>query len=190
MILPGSGRRGVLLFLLCPLFSLLLPEPSRPLSAQSLAVRAEKIYTVSNGVIRNGMILLENGKIARVGAPFDPPAGIPVLETRVVTPGFIDMHTHVGVYSIPNVAENSDGNEATNPITPQVRALDSYNFDDPAIAVGRAGGVTTVISRPGSANVIGGTSVAVKLKYGPPSEVVVREMADLKMGVEGNPVGA
>jgi len=190
MILPGLGRRGVLLFLISSLFSLFFSGPSRPLSAQSLAVRAEKIYTVSNGMIRNGTILLEDGKIARVGTAFDLPAGIPVLEARIVTPGFIDMHTHVGVYSIPNVAENSDGNEATNPITPQVRALDSYNFDDPAIAVGRAAGVTTIISRPGSANVIGGTSVAVKLKYGPPSEVVVKEVADLKMAVEGNPVGA
>jgi imidazolonepropionase-like amidohydrolase len=100
------------------------------------------------------------------------------------------MHTHVGVYSIPNVQENSDGNEMTNPITPAVRALDSYNFDDPAIAAGRAGGVTTVISRPGSGNIIGGTSVAVKLKDGPPSDVVIKEIADLKMAIEGNPVGA
>jgi imidazolonepropionase-like amidohydrolase len=78
----------------------------------------------------------------------------------------------------------------TDPITPQVRALDSYNFDDPAIKAGRAGGVTTVISRPGSGNIIGGTSVAVKLKDGSPDEVVVKEIADLKMAIEGNPIGA
>lgn len=187
MTLFGLVGRHVPLLLLCSLLTLQAPAS---LSAQSLAVKAGKVYTVSDGVIRNGMILMENGKITRVGAAFDVPPGTPVLEAAVVTPGFIDMHTHVGVYSIPNVDENSDGNESTNPVTPQVRALDSYNFDDPAIAVGRAGGVTTVISRPGSANVIGGTSVAVKLKYGPPSEVVIRENADLKMAVEGNPVGA
>jgi imidazolonepropionase-like amidohydrolase len=188
MILPGMGKRPFLLLLL--LLSFFLPKPSVSLSAQSLVVRAEKIYTVSNGVILNGMILIRDGKIAQVGRALDIPPGTQVLDAAVVTPGFMDMHTHVGVYSIPMVDENSDGNESTNPITPQVRALDSYNFDDPAIAVGRAGGVTTVISRPGSANVIGGTSVAVKLKDGPPSEVVIKENADLKMAVEGNPVGA
>ncbi|NJD18682.1 MAG: amidohydrolase family protein, partial [Gemmatimonadetes bacterium] len=155
-----------------------------------LVVRAGKLYTVSGGVMENGMILVENGKIARVGRSLPVPAGTRVLEAPVVIPGLVDMHTHVGVYSLPQVAENSDGNESTDPITPQVRALDSYNFDDPAIAVGRAGGVTTIISRPGSANIIGGTSVAVKLKYGPPEEVVIREIADLKMAIEGNPVGA
>jgi imidazolonepropionase-like amidohydrolase len=187
MTSPGTTKRHLLIALL---LSLALPLLSTSLAAQSLVVRAEKIYTVSDGVIENGMILIEDGKIARVGRGFDIPRGVQVLDATVVTPGFVEMHTHVGVYSIPMVQENSDGNEATNPITPQVRALDSYNFDDPAIAVGRAGGVTTVISRPGSANVIGGTSVAVKLKDGSPSEVVIRENADLKMAIEGNPVGA
>lgn len=187
MPLPGFKAHPVLLGLVLPF---VLPPSPAPLAAQTLVVRAEQIYTVSSGIIENGMILIQNGKIARVGRAFEVPRGAPVLEATVVTPGFIDMHTHVGVYSIPMVQENSDGNESTDPVTPQVRALDSYNFDDPAIAVGRAGGVTTVVSRPGSANVIGGTSVAVKLKYGPPEEVVIRENADLKMAVEGNPVGA
>ncbi|MCK5650926.1 MAG: amidohydrolase family protein, partial [Gemmatimonadetes bacterium] len=178
------------LFLSALLLTLPLLFLPTALNAQRLVVRAQKIYTVSDGVIENGMILIEDGKISRVGRGFDIPRGAQVLDATVVTPGFVDMHTHVGVYSIPMVPENSDGNESTNPITPQVRALDSYNFDDPAIAVGRAGGVTTVISRPGSANIIGGTSVAVKLKDGSPDEVVIKEIADLKMAIEGNPVGA
>ena len=180
-------HRSIALLLLLPLFLL---TPARPVASQSLVVRAGKIYTVSGGVIENGMILVENGKIARVGRSLSVPAGARVLEAPVVIPGLVDMHSHVGVYSLPQVTENSDGNESTDPITPQVRALDSYNFDDPAIAAARAGGVTTVISRPGSANIIGGASVAVKMKYGPPEEVVVKEIADLKMAIEGNPVGA
>ena len=162
---------------------------STPVSAQSLAVRGDRIYTVANGVIENGVVLIENGKITRVGQSLDVPSGVTVVHAPVVIPGLIDMHTHVGVYSVPMVDENSDGNEMTNPITPAVRAFDSFNWDDPAIAAGRAGGVTTVISRPGSGNIIGGTSVAVKLKDAPPSEMVLREIADLKMAIEGNPIG-
>ena len=173
-----------------PVLFLLFSCLTASLCAQDLAVRAEKIYTVSDGVVENGLILVEDGKIARVGRGLTVPSGIRVLNAKVVTPGFVDMHTHVGVYSIPRVEENADGNEMTDPLTPQVRALDAFNFDDPAIAVGRAGGVTTVVSRPGSGNIIGGTSVAVKLKDGSPEEMVLKEVADLKMAIEGNPVGA
>ena len=96
------------------------------------------------------------------------------LTAVIVIPGLIDVHSHVGVYSVPVVEENYDGNEATNPVTPQVRALDSFNFDDPAIPAARAAGVTTVVSRPGSLNVIGGTSVAVKMKKASPAEMIAQ----------------
>lgn len=155
----------------------------------SYLIKAKRVYTVSQGTIENGTILVEKGKIVQVGKNISAPEGIPVLEAEIVIPGLVDTHTHVGVYSLPNVEENSDGNEMTNPITPQVRALDSFNFDDPAIKAGLAGGVTTVISRPGSGNVIGGTSVAVKLKDAPPEEMILKEVCDLKMAIEGNPVG-
>ncbi len=177
--------------LLCSVLLVLLSPVvlSSPTNAQSLAVRGDRIYTVANGVIENGVVLIEDGKIVRVGAGTSVPNGVTVVSAAVVIPGLIDMHTHVGVYSVPMVDENSDGNEMTNPITPAVRAFDSFNWDDPAIAAGRAGGVTTVISRPGSGNIIGGTSVAVKLKDATPNEMVLREIADLKMAIEGNPIG-
>ena len=127
-------------------------------------IKAGKIYTVSKGVIENGTILVERGKISAVGKNVSAPPGAPVIAARVVIPGLVDIHSHLGVYSLPSVQENSDGNESTNPVTPQVHALDSFNFEDPSIKVGLAAGVTTIVSRPGSANVIGGTSVAVKLK--------------------------
>ena len=93
----------------------------------------------------NEAYLIENGTISAVGKNLDIPAGTEVLEAEVVIPGLIDMHTHVGVYSLPLVEENEDGNEMTDPITPQVRALDSFNFDDPAIGNIRA-------RRPGQAH--------------------------------------
>jgi imidazolonepropionase-like amidohydrolase len=161
----------------------------QPVGAASLAVRAGKVHTAAGPVLENAVILLVDGKIAAVGPDVAIPAGVPVIEAEVAIPGLIDMHSHLGVYSVPNVEENSDGNEMTNPVTPQVRALDSFNFDDPAIPAGRAGGVTTIVSLPGSGNVIGGTGVAVKLKDAPPQEMVLQEVCALKMAIEGNPVG-
>jgi imidazolonepropionase-like amidohydrolase len=155
----------------------------------NLLIKAKRIYTVTQGIIEDGMILIENGKISKAGKEFPIPKNVKEIKANVVIPGLIDIHTHLGVYSLPMVEENSDGNEMTNPITPQVRALDSFNFEDPAIKVGLAGGVTTIVSRPGSGNVIGGTSVAVKLKNAPPEEMILKEVCDLKMAIEGNPVG-
>ena len=154
-----------------------------------LVIKARKIYTAAQGVIENGMVLIENGKIVKVGKEFSVPRGIQEIVAAVVIPGLIDIHSHVGVYSVPLVEENYDGNEMTSPVTPQVRAMDGFNFDDLTIPASLAGGVTTVVSRPGSLNVIGGTSVAVKLKNAPPKDMVLKEICDLKMAIEGNPQG-
>lgn len=158
-------------------------------SADTVVIKAKKIYTVSGGTITDGIIQITDGKITRVGKNVSVPRNGRLMEADVVIPGLIDIHTHLGVYSIPMVEENADGNEMTNPITPQVHALDSFNFDDPALKVGLAGGVTTIVSRPGSGNIIGGTSVAVKLKDAPPDRMVLKKICDLKMAIEGNPVG-
>ena len=160
------------------------------LAAQdTLIIRAHKIHTVSRGVIENGAIVIKNGKILSLGTNLSVPEGAPEIRATVVIPGLVDIHSHVGVYSVPVIEENYDGNEATNPVTPQVRALDSFNFDDPAIRAAREGGVTTVVSRPGSLNVIGGTSVAVKMKAASPADMILKEECDLKMAIEGNPSG-
>jgi len=159
------------------------------LSAEdTFVIKAKKIYTVTHGVIDDGMILVKDGKISRVGNDFAVPLGIKELQANIVIPGLVDIHSHVGVYTLPLVPENMDGNESTNPITPEVRALDSFNFGDPAIKAGLAGGVTTIVSRPGSANVIGGTSVAIKLKDAQPEQMILKEICDLKMTIEYNPV--
>jgi len=184
MRLRSDLKSTTLIFMILSALSMIL------WSAQdSVVIRAKKIYTAAQGTIEDGMILIENGKISRVGQNIPVPAGAREIKAEAVMPGLIDIHTHLGVYSLPRVEENSDGNEMTNPSTPQVRALDSFNFEDPAIKVGLAGGVTTIVSRPGSGNVIGGTSVAVKLKNAPPEQMVLKEVCDLKMAIEGNPVG-
>jgi len=178
-----TDKKGVivifLIFLMIPVY----------LNADELIViKAKKIYTVSSGLIENGMITIQDGKILQVGKNLAFPDGAREIEANIIIPGLIDIHSHLGVYSVPGVQENEDGNEMTTPVTPQVRAIDSFNFEDPALKIGLAGGVTTIVSRPGSGNVIGGTSVAVKLKNAPPDQMILKETCDLKMTIEGNPV--
>jgi len=153
-----------------------------------IVIKANKIHTAANGTITNGMILVREGKIVRVGKNIEVPDNAILFQTNVVIPGLVDIHSHAGVYTLPMVSANMDGNEMTNPVTPEVRALDSFNFGDPALQKGLSGGVTTIVARPGSANVIGGTSVAVKLKNAPPEEMILKEPCDLKMTIEYNPV--
>ncbi len=152
-------------------------------------VKAKKIYTATHGIIEDGAILIEGGKISKIGKNFPAPKNIRILEAYVVIPGLIDVHSHQGLGSIPRVTENMDGNEMTNPSTPQVKARDSFNFDDPILKLALAGGVTTIVARQGSGNVIGGTSVAVKLKNAPPEEMILKEVCDLKMAMDSNPAG-
>ncbi len=157
-------------------------------SSETLIIKAKKIYTASHGILEDGMILIKEGKIIRVGNNFSVPREAREIRAHTVIPGLIDIHSHLGIYSVPGVKQNEDGNEMTNPVTPQVRALDSFNFEDPALLSGLSGGITTIVSRPGSGNVIGGTSIAVKLKKAPPSQMILKEICDLKMTIEGDPV--
>lgn len=139
-----------------------------PAASQTILIKGGTVITVTDGVIENGDVLLKDGKIEKVGENIRPPDNAQVIDAagKYIMPGIIDAHSHIGVYSWPGVPAHSDGNEATDPITPQVRAEDSFNADDPAIKRAVAGGVTTIQSLPGSANLIGGQSFVLKLKPG------------------------
>ncbi len=119
-------------------------------------------------MIRNGAILLQNGKIAAVGVTVNAPADAVVIDGggKYVTPGIIDDHSHLGVYAAPGGNALSDGNEATNPSTPYVWAEHSVWPQDPQFPRNLAGGVTTLQVLPGSANLIGGRSVVLKVVPG------------------------
>ena len=115
-----------------------------------------------------GDLLAVDGKIGAVGAPGLPvPAGTVEVDGtgKYLTPGLVDMHNHMGVYPwLGDWAANDDGNEHIAPVTNFVRAMDSLNPQDPAAnRLLGAGGVTTALILPGSANVMGGEGVAVKL---------------------------
>jgi imidazolonepropionase-like amidohydrolase len=141
------------------------------LPSGDFAVTGATLETASrSGRIEDGVLVVRGGKIAAVGARGEVavPEGMPVVDGRgrTLMPGIIDPHSHMGVYPWPEVESNSDGNEATDPIHPEVRAVDSVNAEDPAFALARAGGVTTVMVLPGSANLIGGQAAILKLRDG------------------------
>jgi imidazolonepropionase-like amidohydrolase len=143
------------------------PFPSTyiPYPARTTVIRGVNIFTAAGPLIRNGAILLQNGKIAAVGQAVDAPADALVIDGagKYVTPGIIDSHSHLGVYASPGGQALSDGNEATNPSTPQVWAEHSVWPQDPQFPRNLAGGVTTLQVLPGSANLIGGRSVVLKV---------------------------
>jgi imidazolonepropionase-like amidohydrolase len=128
-------------------------------------IRNVNIFTAAGPLIRNGAVLLRDGKIAAVGATVDAPADAVVIDGtgKYVTPGLIDTHSHLGVYPAPGTAAHSDGNEATAPVTAHVWAEHSVWPQDPQFPRDLMGGVTTLQVLPGSANLIGGRSVVLKV---------------------------
>jgi imidazolonepropionase-like amidohydrolase len=128
-------------------------------------IRNATIMTATGQEIPNGSILLQDGKIVAVGASVTAPADAVVVDGtgKFVTPGLIDTHSHLGVYAAPGTWAESDGNEATNPVTAEVWAEHSFWPHDPQIPLAVAGGITTIQALPGSANLIGGRSAVLRL---------------------------
>ena len=142
------------------------PSTYAPVSSRPTYIFNLTILTAAGPTIQRGAVLLSNGKIVAVGAgPIDVPADAVRIDGagKYLTPGIIDVHSHLGVYSAPGVDANSDGNEATNPTTPNVWAEHSVWPQDPQFPRNLAGGVTTLQVLPGSANLIGGRSVVLKV---------------------------
>src|SRR4029077_6952916 len=109
-------------------------------------------------------VLIANGRIQAVGKGLTAPAEARVVDAhgKWVTPGIIDIHSHLGVYAVPAVKGLDDGNEATNPVTSNVWAEHSVWPQDPGFETALEGGVTTMQILPGSANLIGGRSLVIK----------------------------
>src|SRR5205809_3643561 len=141
------------------------PSTYKTLPRRTTLIRNATIMTATGTTIHNGSVLLRDGKIAAVGESVDAPAGALVIDGtgKYLTPGIIDVHSHIGDYPAPGVDANSDGNEATNPVTANVWAEHSVWPQDPQLPRALAGGLTTMQVLPGSANLIGGRSVVLKL---------------------------
>jgi imidazolonepropionase-like amidohydrolase len=131
-------------------------------------VRNVTVYDGEGGRIEHGSVLFADGKIVQVAADIAPPAGATVIDGtgKWLTPGIIDIHSHLGDYASPSIRALSDGNEATAPVTAEVWAEHSVWPQDPGFSRALAnGGVTTLQILPGSANLFGGRSVVLKNVY-------------------------
>jgi imidazolonepropionase-like amidohydrolase len=150
------------------------------------------LHTVAAGRIEGGTVLIDDqGRIAAVGADLAIPDGAEIVDAGGdhLFPGFVDAHTHLGIWEEGVGRAFWDGNEASDPITPHVRALDAINPRDPGLADARGAGVTTVCVTPGSANAICGQAVVVKTAGEVTDHMVVRQPAGLKMALGENPKG-
>lgn len=154
----------------------------------SLFIRNGRIKTMK-GQEFIGSILVEGTQIKAMGENLVAPEGAKVIEAegKLVLPGFIDAHCHVGIGEEIYQNEGDDLNEMTDPITPELRAIDGINPEDEGFRDARLGGVTAVFSTPGSANVIGGTGVVLKTVGKVVDKMIVRDPAGLKVAFGENP---
>ena len=135
----------------------------QPLPGVTTLLRGATVLTGTGSRLENADVLLSDGKIVAVGVGLDAD-GAEVVDAsgKWITPGIIDIHSHLGVYPSPRTASSSDGNEATEPVTAQVWAEHSVWPQDPGFVTALAGGVTSLQILPGSANLIGGRGVTLK----------------------------
>ena len=139
----------------------------KPWPGVPTVVRNVTIFDGKGGRIENGAVRFENGRLTAIGQSVDE-SGATVIDGagRWVTPGIIDIHSHLGVYPSPGVDAHSDGNEATSPVRPEVWAQHSIWPQDPGFSRALAGGVTVLEVLPGSANLFGGRGAVLKNVYG------------------------
>jgi len=159
----------VLLLVLLPVSKLWAesyPSTYSPLSSEPTLITNATILTGTGERLDDASLLISGGKIVFVGQG-EAPAGTNTIDAggRWVTPGLIDVHSHLGVYASPGVQAHSDGNEMTNPATPNVWAEHSVWPQDPGFSRALAGGVTSLQILPGSGNLIGGRGVTLKNVY-------------------------
>jgi imidazolonepropionase-like amidohydrolase len=208
MILPADSplRRSMWLVMLASLAAACAgrarpPAPVAPAAkappppaAPAVALVGGTVWTADGRgtVYPRGVVVLREGRIAAVGDASTPiPAGVPTVDVsgHWVTPGLIDAHSHLGVYASPGVDAHSDGNEATSPVTAEVNAEHSFWPQDPGLPRALAGGVTSMLVLPGSANLIGGRGFAIKNRPGRSAAVLRFPGAPyvLKMACGENP---
>ena len=140
--------------------------------------------------IENGCVLIGNdGKIVAVGKALEAPAGCTVIdaEGRLVTPGCGDAHCHIGLDNEGMGWEGHDYNEIVEPLTPHLLSIDSINPMDEAFGLALAGGVTSACTGPGSANVVGGTFVAIKLSGKRVDNMIIKNPLAMKCAFGENP---
>lgn len=172
------------------------PEPPPGLAdgeagyGEVVAIVGAIVHPIVGDPIPGGVVLVRNGRIDAVGGPATGiPTGATVVDGGggVLLPGFIDAHTHIGTMEQGEGWAGDDHDESTAPVTPQLRAMDAINPADAAFAEAVVGGVLAVGVNPGSCNVIGGQSVALRTVGRTVDDMVLRAPAGMKSALGENP---
>lgn len=146
---------------------LAFPSTYKPVDSESFVIEHATVLTGTGKQLNDASVLVEDGKIKLVGKNIFVKPNIKRYDGngKWITPGIIDVHSHLGVYASPGIESTQDGNEATAPVTAHVWAEHSVWTQDPGMPLALAGGVTTFQVLPGSANLIGGRGVTLKNVY-------------------------
>lgn len=155
-----------------------------------LLIKNGNLITMADQEVRKGEdLLIDRGAIAAVGPNLSCPEDTEIIDAtgKTVMPGMIDAHTHLGIFEEGSMNEGDDTNEMTGPITPELRALDAVNPYDEGIKDARLNGITTIVTGPGSGNVIGGQSLAMKTWGTVIDDMIIREPSGLKAAFGENP---
>ena len=157
----------------------------------ALLIKGGLVKTITNGDIPGGEVLVEDGRIKAVGTALAVPEGTEVFDASgcIVTPGLMDAHTHIGLHNEAVRWEGIDINEVSSPVTPEMRAIDGIYPQDEAFRIALEGGVTAAVTGPGSANVIGGTAVAIHMAGNTVEEMILRDPVGMKIAFGENPKG-
>ena len=155
------------------------------LAQNTVAITGGRVITISHGVIENGTVMVENGKITAVGRDVKVPRGTQIIDARgkVVMPGLFDAGDQLGTVEIPGLQITVDSTEYTDPMQPQLRVLDALNPESENVLVTRAAGITNSLSSPADGNLIGGQSAVIQLDGETVDAMVVKSPAALHISL-------
>ena len=159
-----------------------------------ILIHNAKIYTMNDKIYDSGCILIKDNKILEISDKKENlHTDLGGLQKEIdargnyVFPGFVDPHSHMGMWGDAIGFEGADGNEETDPVTPHLRAIDSINIFDRGFKEAQEAGVTTVVTGPGSSNVSGGQFVAIKTFGKRIEDMIIKEPVAVKIAFGENP---
>jgi imidazolonepropionase-like amidohydrolase len=167
-------KKIIILFLLLPAAIILKAQ---------IAVKADLVYTVSGASIRNGIVLVKNGKIENMGPGLAIPPEYKIYETKILTPGLVDARSLVGISGALNIPTDQDQLEKSGPIQPELRAIDAYNPEESLVKVIRDYGVTTIHTGHGTGALVSGQTMIAKTKAGTVETVTIQPLSMLAMTI-------
>lgn len=152
-------------------------------------IKNGNLYTMTNGILKGYDLVISDGKIEKIGKNIEIKEGYKIIDAtdRYVTPGYVEAHSHIGLSEDGMGAEGNDHNEAVDPVTPHLRAIDGLNPRDTTLKAAYMAGVTTAVPCPGSANVIGGMCSAIKLYGERVDDMIIKDKVAMKIAFGENP---